>query len=76
MRIPLNTEYKTLIVYFIIHACMPLQFKLYSPKFTNKLLSPAILSFLKLHCRGTHGAVHSLTPKLPPENLTRNLAKK
>ena len=35
---------------------MPLQFKLYSIKFTNKLLPPAILPFLKLCHRGTHGA--------------------
>ena len=43
MRTPLNTEYRTLTIYFNIHASTHLQSKAYSPKFTNKLLSQAIL---------------------------------
>ena len=37
MRTPLNTEYRSLTVYFNIHASMFSQFKAYRPKFTNKL---------------------------------------
>ena len=37
MRTTLNTEYRTLKVYFIIHVFVPLQFKVYSPKFTIKI---------------------------------------
>ena len=40
MGTPLNTEYETLTVYFYIHAFMALQFKPYSPKFTNRLITP------------------------------------
>ena len=51
---------------------MPLQFKLYSPKFTNKLLPSVILLFLKLHYKGIHevSTAHHLTV---PENLTKQL---
>ena len=51
---------------------MPLQFKLYSLKFTNKLLSPTILSFLKLHHRGTYGAptAHHPTTARKSHNAT------
>ena len=76
MRTPLNTKYRTLIVYFNIHASMPLQSKAYSPKFINKLLLPAILPYLKTHCRGTHGIIYSSVPQPLPENFTTNLAEK
>ena len=62
MRTPLNKEYRTLTVYFNIHASMPLQFKDNSPKFTNKLLPPAILPYMKVCHRETHGANHSSMP--------------
>ena len=62
MRTPLNTEYRTLTVYFIIHVPISLQFKVYSPKFVIKFLTPAILLFLKICRKGTHGAIHSSTP--------------
>ena len=55
---------------------MPLQFKLYSLKFTNKLLLLAILPFPKIRCKGTHKAIHSSTLQPLPENLTSDLAKK
>ena len=76
MRTPLNTEYRTLTVYFIIHASISLQFKIYYPKFVIKFLTPAILPFPKIRRRGTHGAVHRSTPQLLPENLTSHLAEK
>ena len=76
MRTLLNTKFRTLTVYLVIHASMSLQFKVYSPKFTNKLFPPAILPFLKLRRKETHGAVHNSISKPPPKNLTSNLAKK
>ena len=42
MRTPLNTKYKTSIVYFIIHVSMPLQFKFYRLKFVIKSLATSI----------------------------------
>ena len=62
MRTLINTEYKTLTVYFSILASMLLQFKAYNPKFTNKLLPPAILPYPKIRHRETHGAIFSLIP--------------
>ena len=61
MRTPLNTD-RTLTVSFNIHVSIPLQFKAYSPKFTNKLLQLAILPYLKVRHRETHGAIHSSIP--------------
>ena len=76
MRTLLNTEFRTIIVYLVIYASMSLQFKAYSPKFTNKLLPPIILPFLKLRHRGTHEIVHNSTFKSTLENLTSNLVEK
>ena len=59
MRISLNREYRTLIVYFIIHASISLQFKVYSQRFVIKFLTPAILPFPKIRRKGTHGALRS-----------------
>ena len=47
MRTPINTEYKTLTVYFIMHASISLQFKAYRPKLVIKFLVTAILPFPK-----------------------------
>ena len=76
MRTPINAKYKTLTVYFNIHASMPLQYKDYSPKFINKLLPPVILSYPKIRCRGTHRIIYSSEPQPPLKNLTTNLGKK
>ena len=69
MRTPLNTEYRTLTVYFNIHASMPLQFKTHNPKFTNRLFPPTILPYPKVCHRETHGAIHSSVPQLSLESL-------
>ena len=69
MRTPLNTEYRTLKVYFNIRASMSLQFKAYNPKFINKLLPLAILPYLKVRHKETHRANQSIIPQLPPESL-------
>ena len=63
MRTPLNTEYKILTIYFIIHTSISLQFKVYSPKFVIKFLAPTTLPFLKICRRETHGAVTIQHPK-------------
>ena len=70
MRAPLNTEYRTLTAYFNIYASMPLQFKAYSPKFTNKLLPAAILPYLKVRHRETHRPIHNFIPQLLLESLS------
>ena len=75
MRTPLNTEYRTLTVYFNIRASMPLQSKAYSPRFINKLLLPTILLYPKVRHRETHRAIHSSIPQSSPESLMR-LAEK
>ena len=69
MQTLINTEYRTLKVYFNIHASMPLQFKAYSQKFTNRLLPPAILPYPKVCHKETHGAIHSSIPQLLLESL-------
>ena len=69
MQTPLNTKYRTLTVYFNMYASMALQFKADSPKFTNKLLPPAILPYPKVRHRETRRAIHSSIPQLSPESL-------
>ena len=44
MRTPLNTEYKTLTVYFIIHASISPQIRVYSPMFVIKFHNPTFLT--------------------------------
>ena len=73
MRTPLNTEYRTLTIYFNIHASMSLQFKAYSPKFTNKLLPPVILLYPKVHHREIHEAIHNSIPQPSLESLKMHL---
>ena len=46
MRTPLNPEYRTLTVYFIIYASMSLLFKLYRLMFVIKFLTTTILLFM------------------------------
>ena len=65
----LNTEYNALTVYFNIHASMLLQFKAYSPNFTNKLPLPTILPYPKVCHRETHGTIHSSILQLSPKSL-------
>ena len=69
MWILLNIEYTTLTVYFNIHASMPLWFKAYSPKSTNKSLPPAILPYSKVRHWETHRAIHNSIPQLSLESL-------
>ena len=76
MIIPLNTEYRTLTIYFIIYASLSPQIRVCSPKFVIKFLTLAILLIPKIRRRGTHGAIHSSTPQLLPKNLANNMAEK
>ena len=72
----LDAEYRTSTVYFIIHTAMPLQFKLYSLKFTNKLLSSAILPFLKITPQSNSRSIYSSSPNCRQEISLCNLAEK
>ena len=74
MRIPLQTKYRTLAVYFNIHASISLQFKAYSPMFTNKLLSPAILSYVKARYKEIHRAIHNSISQPSLESLIVRLS--
>ena len=76
MRAPLNTEYRTLIVYFIIHVSISPQIKVYSSKFVIKFLTPVILPIPKIRRRWTHRVIHSSIPELSTENLANNLAER
>ena len=44
MRTFLKIEYKTFAVYFIIHALISPQIRVYSPKFVIKFLDPIFLT--------------------------------
>ena len=63
-------------VYFIIHASISLQIKVYSSKFVIKFFSLAILPFLKIHCGGTYRVIHSSIPQPSLDILTSNLTEK
>ena len=70
MRTPLNIDYRTLKVYFNIHASMTLIFKLYRPKFVIKSLATIILPFRKY---AAMEYTEQFTVNTP--NITRNLHK-
>ena len=63
MRISLNTKYRTLTVHFIIHASLPLQFKLYKPMFVITISRTSNLTFLQIHRNRTHRIVTVQHPK-------------
>ena len=66
MRTLLDIKYETLTVYFIIRASMPLQFKIYTPRFVITIFCTSNLTSI-IRCSGTHGVVYSNTP-----NIARN----
>ena len=61
--------------------CITFQIRFYIPKFVIKILNPTfltptVLPFPKIRCKGKHRAIHSSTPQPFLENLANNLAKK